>query len=305
LIMRGIRRLVVCTVVSGLLAAGAIGGTIEIAHADGTVGPCFGASDSTPTAYSCTLSGQFSDASSVTVSVTDDVTNSGGTTDVEDVTVNVTTLSCTDNNSGTLSVAASSMTGPTTLTDQIAPLPANIGDGQCNVAVTVSAASAQPTGDTLSEFSASLNYTSSANASPSPTTTTTTSTSSSVHPVKGYDGKCLDDKGNSSSNRAQIIIWSCSGSDQAENWTFSNGEFKHNNKCLNDQGNGGNRSKVILYSCNGGSNEKWSELANGEIKLSSHNGTLCVDDPRSSKTNGTQMIVYSCSDSANQKWSLP
>ncbi len=126
-----------------------------------------------------------------------------------------------------------------------------------------------------------------------------------MHPVVGFDGKCMDDKGNSSANRAAIVIWSCSGSDQAENWKFSNGEFIHNNKCLNDQGNAGSGGHVILYSCNGGSNEKWSELANGELKLKAHGGTLCVDDPRSSTKNGTQLIVYTCHDSANQQWKLP
>ena len=102
-----------------------------------------------------------------------------------------------------------------------------------------------------------------------------------------------------------VVIWSCSGSDQAENWQFSNGEFIHNGKCLNDQGNGGSRSKVILWTCNGASNEKWSELANGELKLQSHGGTLGLDDPASSTKNGTQLIVYTWHDSANQKWSLP
>jgi hypothetical protein len=303
--MRGIRRLVVCTVVSGLLAAGAIGGTIQIAHADGTVGQCIGAGDSTPTAYSCTLDAQFSSASSVTITVSDDVTTAAGTAAAEDVTVDVTTLSCTDN-AGTDSEPAASTTGSTPVTDNLAPLPANIGDGTCDVEATVTAPSTQPTGDSQGEFTASVAYTSSApasaSASPSPTTTVT---AGSVHPVKGYDGKCLDDKGNSSANRAEAIIWGCSGSDPAQNWTFSNGEFIHNNKCLNDQGNGGNRSKVILWSCNGASNEKWSELANGELKLQSHNGAYCLDDPGYSTKNGTQLIVYSCKDSANQKWELP
>jgi hypothetical protein len=126
-----------------------------------------------------------------------------------------------------------------------------------------------------------------------------------VHSVKGFGGKCLDDKGNSSANRAVVVIWSCSGSDPAENWQYSNSEFQHNGKCLNDQGNGGSRSKVILWTCNGAANEKWSELANGEIRLQSHGNTLCLDDPGYSTKNGTQLIVYSCKDSANQKWSLP
>jgi Ricin-type beta-trefoil lectin domain len=303
--MRGIRRLVVCTVVSGLLAAGAIGATIQVAHADGQVAQCIGAADSTPTAYSCVLQAQFSDAASITISVVDNGTKSDGTTAAMDVTVNVTTLTCTDN-SATDSAQPSGMTTSTPVTDDIAPLPATAVDGQCNVEATVSApATGQPSGDVQNPFTATLNYTSSADASPSPTATSTSSASSAVHPVKGYDGKCLDDNGNSSANRAKIQIWSCSGSDQAENWSFSSGELKHNGKCLNDQGNAGNRGKVILYSCNGGSNEKWSELANGELKLSAHNGAYCLDDPGSSTKNGTQLIIYSCKDSANQKWALP
>ena len=115
----------------------------------------------------------------------------------------------------------------------------------------------------------------------------------------------MDDKGNSSANGTAIVIWSCSGSDQAENWQFSNGEFVHNGKCLNDKASGGSGSKVILYSCNGGSNEKWSELANGELKLQAHGGTLCLDDPRSSTKNGTALIVYTCHDTSNQQWKLP
>jgi hypothetical protein len=101
------------------------------------------------------------------------------------------------------------------------------------------------------------------------------------------------------------VIWTCSSSDQAQNWQFSNNEFIHNGKCLNDQGNAGSGGHVILYTCNGGSNEKWSQLANGEIRLQSHGNTLCLDDPRSSTQNGTQLIVFGCKISANQKWAMP
>jgi Ricin-type beta-trefoil lectin domain len=296
--MRGIRRLVVCTAATGLLTAGLISASMEAAHADGVVATCIGASDSTPTAFDCTLSAQFSSPSAVTVSVVDNVTNAS-----EGVTVNVTTLSCTDSTS-TASEPASSQTGSTTLTDNVMPLPAT-ADGQCDVEATVSLASTDTSvqGFTPTQFTASLSYTSSS-ATPSPGPTPTPITGS-VHPIKGWDSKCVDDKGNSSSNGAQIVIWSCSGTDQAQNWRFTNNELIHNNKCLNDQGNGGSRSKLILWTCNGAANEKWSELANGELKLKSHNGTLCVDDPAFATKNGTRLIVYSCNDGGNQKWKLP
>jgi hypothetical protein len=318
--MRGIRRLVVCTAVSGLLAAGAVTASMDVAHAQSEVAYCLGTSNNS---YNCTVTATVSNPASITVGVTDDTSRA-----YEEVLVSVTTLSCTDS-SGTTSKPPSSTQGTTPVTDNVVPLPAT-ADGQCTVTATVHlvppyttpayaeclnttaspspVATPNPTPTSTppacpTEFTATLNYTSAASSSPSPSPSTTSG--SSVHPVKGYGGKCLDDKGNSSANRAQVVIWSCSGSDQAENWQYSSSELKHNGKCLNDQGNGGSRSKVILWSCNGAANEKWSELANGELKLQSHGGTLCLDDPRSSTTNGTQLIVYNCTDSANQKWSHP
>ncbi len=298
--MRGIRRLMIYGAVTGLLTTGAVTASMGIAHADGQVGRCLG----TPSnSYKCSISVSISNPGTVTMTVTDDGSNNAS----EDVTVAVTTLSCTDD-SGTASEPASSMTGPTALTDNIAPLPST-ADGTCTVTATISVATTQPTppaGTTFTptEFTAVLSYTSAVAPTPTPSASQTTSVPT-VLPVKGYGGKCLDDKGNSSVNRAQVVIWSCSSTDQAENWTFSSNEFKHSGKCLNDQGNGGSRSKVILWTCNGASNEKWSELANGEIRLQSHSNTLCLDDPAYSTKNGTQLIVYSCKDSANQKWSLP
>jgi Ricin-type beta-trefoil lectin domain len=318
--MRGIRSLAVCIALGGLLAAGAVGMNMATAHADTTVTSCLGAGDAS-TPYKCTVTGTISDPATVTVGVTD-TTASG----YENVTVNWT-VQCTDNANGTLGTAGAPAASATPVTLGLT-LPTNNADSQCAVSAAValsppytSAAYAEcldttasptpiPTPDPTptstpppcaSEFQATLSYTSAA----SPSSSSSSSSSGSVHPVKGYDGKCLDDKGNSSSNRAEVVIWGCSGSDQAENWKYSSSEFSHNGKCLNDKGDGGSGTKVILYSCNGGSNEKWSELANGELKLQAHGGTLCLDDPGYSKKNGTQLIVYACHDSANQKWSLP
>jgi hypothetical protein len=314
--MRGIRRLVVYAAATSLLGAGAVSASLEVAHADTPVTSCLGAGDS-GTPYECTLVGTINDPASLTVTVTDDTSGA-----YEEVMVNVTTLTCTDS-TGTDSEPASSTEGATPVTDDLMPLPAT-ADGQCDVTATVelvppysntnyaecldttASPSPVPTPDPTpastpppcaTEFTATLSYTSASSAS--------ANSSPAVHPIKGYGGKCVDVNGNSSANRAKVQIWSCSGSDQAENWKYSSNELIHNGKCMNDKGNGGSGSKVIQYSCNGGSNEKWTELANGELKLKAHGGTLCLDDPRSSTTNGTQLIVYTCKDSANQKWSLP
>ncbi len=155
---------------------------------------------------------------------------------------------------------------------------------------------------TSGSFTMALEYTpgsgSSSSSSTSPTTT-------HVSTVSGYGGKCVDDRGNSSSNKTEIIIWGCNSSDSAQGWTFSGGELKHNNHCANIQGNGGSGSKLILWSCTGASNEKWfHSSSDGEyVSAGTAHGLLCVDDPGYSKSNGTQLIVYKCHNTANQHWS--
>jgi hypothetical protein len=305
--------------VAGLLAAGAVGVSMDLARADTPVTSCDGFQNATATQYKCTVATgtatSISDPSLITVSVSDDT--SGYT---ESVVINYS-VTCTDTTNGELTTAAA----PTEQT----PVSLNLSlpessDGTCTATATITSGSTtadascptpsgaaapsptpSPTASTCpDDFSGTLSYTSAASASAS-ATATATATASSVKPVKGYGGKCLDDKGNSSANKAAVVIWSCSSSDQAENWSFSSNELKHNGKCLNDKGDGGSGSKLILYTCNGGSNEKWSQMSNGELKLKAHNGALCMDDPRSSTKNGTQLIVYTCKVSSNQKWSLP
>lgn len=153
----------------------------------------------------------------------------------------------------------------------------------------------------IADFLLDLTYTPAASPSPSPSPT---SSSPSGQPVKGYDGKCLDDTGNSSANRAKVQIWTCNG-DRAQLWTYSNGELIHTGKCANDKAAGRSGSKVILWTCNHARNELWfHSSSNDEFVLNDQaHGLLCLDDPAYSTRNGTALIVYRCKDSANQRWS--
>jgi hypothetical protein len=297
--MRGIRRLAVCAAAAGLLAAGAVTATTEVAHAN-FASICSGSSAN---GYACTDTGTVPAPGAVSVTLT-----ASGT---EDITISWK-VSCTSSTpastSGgiTASVAASASDA-----EAITPLPATSG-GQCTMTASMSLTSAElsKTGFTPSGYTAELDYApvssapASATPAPAPSPTPKPAPGTPVHQIKGFGGKCVDDKGNSAANRAAVVIWSCRGTDQAESWKYSNSEFVHNGLCLNDKGNGGSGSKVILYSCNGGANEKWTAQANGELKLQAHGGTLCLDDPGFSTANGTQLIVYTCKDSANQRWSL-
>jgi beta-glucosidase len=318
--MRGIRYLVACTAATGLLAAGAFGISMEMAHASSPVSSCDGTTAATTTQYECTLTGSVSDASAITVGVTDDT--SGYT---ESIYINYQ-VNCSDSTNGAEQTADA--------VNEETPVNLNLNlptsaDGTCTVDALVESPAASssatncptpnaspaptpnpqpsPTASTCpDDFDATLSFTSAATASATATaTSTSTTTAPAVNAVTGYGSRCLDDNGNSGANRAKVQIWTCSSTDQAESWKFSNDELTHNGKCLNDKADGGSGTKMILYSCNGASNDKWSHLSNGEYKLKAHNGTLCLNDPRSSTKNGTQLIVYNCTDSANEKWSMP
>jgi hypothetical protein len=157
---------------------------------------------------------------------------------------------------------------------------------------------------TTGSFELQLAWTPGAGSSSSSSSTSTPPPSTHVSTISGYGGKCLDDRGNSSANRTQVIIWNCNSSDSAQGWTFSGGELKHNGKCANIQGGAASGHKLILWTCNGASNEKWfHSSSDGEfVSAGTSHGLVCVDDPGYSKTNGTQLIAYTCHNSGNQHW---
>jgi hypothetical protein len=122
--------------------------------------------------------------------------------------------------------------------------------------------------------------------------------------IKGYDSKCVDDSGNSSSSRAKVDSWSCNGG-KAQTWRYAAGELIHNGLCLNDKGNGGNGGKLILYPCTGSDDELWVHQMNNTYELKAHNWSLCLTIPSSSKKNGVQLQADTCHNSADQHWNVP
>jgi hypothetical protein len=135
-----------------------------------------------------------------------------------------------------------------------------------------------------------------------------------------WDGKCMDDTGNKSTNGNKIQIWQCTSNDAGQNWSFQPdtnpgevadaglsqlGTVRIHGKCLNIVNNGTtNGSKLQLWGCNGGANEQW-EITGGFGQLYNPVSGKCVDDPYSSKTNGTQLDIWSCNDEPWQAWLAP
>lgn len=174
---------------------------------------------------------------------------------------------------------------------------------QCTVTATATVVGTPPSGTTasLSDFEIDSNQNSpSASASASSSGTTT-----KVHQSHGFDGTCLDDKGNSSARRATVQIWTCNSTDMAQNWSYSGSELHHGSMCLNAKGNGKSGSKLILWNCNGAANEIFIHRSNGEMVEKANGYKFCLDDPAYSTRNGTQLIVYACHNTPNQHWSVP
>jgi ricin-type beta-trefoil lectin protein len=154
---------------------------------------------------------------------------------------------------------------------------------------------------TTGSFKLAMEYTPAATASSS---SSTSSSSAKVPLVKGYGGKCLDDKGNRSANRTEVILWTCRSADASQGWKFTNGELVHDGKCADDRANGGSGTKVILWTCARAPDETWSHTgSDGEFVLGSRtHGRLCLTDPGHSTANRTQLTVSACQNTSNQHW---
>jgi hypothetical protein len=123
--------------------------------------------------------------------------------------------------------------------------------------------------------------------------------------VRGYDGKCLNDAGNSAADRTKVQIWTCSRASAAQQWTYRDDELTHRSMCVNAKGTAKNGAPVILWSCTGSANEAWTHKSDAEYVLKADGGKLCLTDPSHSTRNGTQLIVSTCANTADQHWTLP
>jgi len=276
-------RAAISAILTGLLVIGGIAAGATVASAN-SVGSCSGTSTSTAKG-SCSVIKTISNPATVLYSVS---MTSGANQDVSINWIASCTLGGdTENNFGG-SAAMTPTAGYLVLPFATAP-------DSCDIKVSA----------TLSTNSGSMRvavtYAPAPSAS-SPTAASTNAPAGSARLYRGFGGKCADDAGNSSANRAKVVIWTCNSHDRAQQWTYSGGKLIHNGLCLNDQRSGGNGSKVILYTCNGGANESWTHKANGEFVMKANGGKYCLDDPGSSMRNGTQLIVWTCKNATNQHW---
>jgi hypothetical protein len=307
------RRLVIPLAVFALVAAGGLtAGLTLVANAQDLVTSCSGSG--TDTAINCAISDTDTSYSTVvdepsSIEAVVDLTSGDGATTPDQYVVITYSVNCESGANDTTTSnptadsyaisAGGSVTDTLTLgyTDpdecEVLNLEAQL-ESSSNDGVTLDP-------DTTGNFTMDLEWTPQSAASSSSATTS----SVNVPYIGGYGGKCIDDRGNSLSNGAELIIWGCNHGDSAQYWTWnSSGELEHDGMCANDPGYGGSGSKLILWSCTGTSNERWSHVTFGRFKLNySSKGALCLDDPGYSTSNGTRLMVYKCNGGGNQDWS--
>jgi len=152
-----------------------------------------------------------------------------------------------------------------------------------------------------------LSYVPQAAASPSPAPTPTpTSSPPPVHLVRGFDGMCVRDLGDSAARRTPVVAWACDPTAQGQSWTYAGEELKiHGDMCMNAKGKAASGSKVLLWPCSGAPNEIWLHRPGGEYVLNANRYRMCLTDPGYSTTNGAKLTVTACTDATDQRWSLP
>jgi Ricin-type beta-trefoil lectin domain len=312
--MRKPIRLAVALAVSGLVAAGGVaaagGFTAALAASAKVQATCDGSAAGTPESVRvCQLQTQdITEPSAITLVVT---LESGDGQNDQYVGVSWQGFCGPNGSEDTATITPSANPTPKTPISTAAPVSISIPlpytlPRYCDISAEANLYASLGGGDyneaTTGSYQLQMEYT----PWPSPSATPSPSASSpaGVPLIKGYGGKCLDDKANSSANRTEVIIWTCDSAQSAQGWTFTKGELVHNGKCANDRANGGSGTKVILWTCNHGPDETWTHTgSDGEFVLGSKShGRLCLADPGYSTTNRTQLIVSACRNTSNQHW---
>jgi hypothetical protein len=188
-------------------------------------------------------------------------------------------------------------------------IPLGVTDpASCSLTVTTTVLA-----DASGTTSISVTITNFTQPAPTPTPTPSAAASSGkpaaaapVHLVRGFDGTCLRDMGDSTAPRTKVVIWACDPTAQGQGWTYHGDELIiHSRLCANAKGTGKSGSVVILWPCDAGPTEIWVHRPDGEYVLKANGHKLCLADPAYSTKNGTQLVVAACSAARDQRWTLP
>ena len=130
-------------------------------------------------------------------------------------------------------------------------------------------------------------------------------------PLGSGSGKCIDNPGNSTTDRTQITIYTCNNTpaqllEWAEDGSLKLRPSTSTEKCIdNSNGSSADGNPIIIYTCNGTVAQKWTMTNDGKI-MNPVTGK-CLENPGNSTTDGTGIVLTSCNATAGyaaQTWSL-
>ena len=121
-------------------------------------------------------------------------------------------------------------------------------------------------------------------------------------------GLCIDVAGESRSDGAETILWSCKPSGGAANQTWSVlpvGEagpitIYDGALCLDALGGGtAEGTRIIVWTCHGGANQQWTRTADGQLRGT---GGRCVGVQGGSTGGGAPLVLTACTGADDRRW---
>lgn len=130
--------------------------------------------------------------------------------------------------------------------------------------------------------------------------------------LASHSNKCVDVRGASTSNGAEIIQWSCNGGDNQSWILYPNGtgyyqiKSRISGKCIDvNGGSTADGANILQWDCHGGDNQLWGFVAyNGKYKLVAKHSNKCLDVLDASTSDGAKLIQWSCYNGTNQLFGL-
>lgn len=117
--------------------------------------------------------------------------------------------------------------------------------------------------------------------------------------ILGIGGKCLDDKGSSTTSGNPILLYTCTGNANQRWAVQSDGSLQTLGHCLAISG-----TTATLQSCDGSTSQQWRYQRGGQL-VNAVSG-LCLDVNGGGSADLTPIIAYTCgTNQSNQIWSLP
>jgi hypothetical protein len=124
--------------------------------------------------------------------------------------------------------------------------------------------------------------------------------------IVNVNGKCLDDKNNSSANQNPAQLFTCNGG-LSQKWTLpGDGTIRINGLCLDTAKHSTKQgASIVIATCGNFSTQKWTWAASGAGKVTNLANSQCLDIPNNSSTNGTIIQIYGCWNTNAQLWTMP